>query len=656
MPDPLKKISLIAWLLVSGCGLPLMPSTESPPPATPPVVTTHPVEPQPVIETAPRNPQELSRVAAEYLERAREAPPSERGELILSAAALLLEAGQPGAAKRVLKDIDPAAMTVQSRWRMHLLGAEIALRENRSADAMRALSALQGLNTPALQARKFGLLAQASLALGNRLTAVQALVDRGRWLESEQQTLKNQQQIWRVLETIPAAQIQQGRAATSDAVTAGWFDLALISDRYGADAYHYDAQLRDWRHRYPQHPASPTFLATLAPALIGPQRTADVRRIALLLPLASRYGRAAQAVHDGFLAMHAADPASIKPDVVVYDIGGEASLAPAYYRLAINEGADFVVGPLGKEAAGAVASSEPARVPILLLGTIPDTAFPDADVYQFDLSPEQEAKEAAQRAYLDGHRVAAVLHPDSDWGRRVQTAFRNGWEQLGGVIVNTQPYHAGDPSLAVKRLLNVDRSEARKDILAGRLGVPLKFQARRRQDIDCIFLAGGAAQARLVKPQINYFRAHDIPVYATSHVYAAQPDPVNDADLNGIVFGDMPWLLLNEGAAVARRSAFPPHTAAYRNTPLDRLYALGMDAYTIIPSLAYLRRNPIAEISGATARLHVSSDGHINRRLTWARFEEGVPVVQDAILEERRFDAQRPGITPTLETRRVGGT
>ncbi|MDH3280705.1 MAG: penicillin-binding protein activator, partial [Gammaproteobacteria bacterium] len=196
-----------------------------------------------------------------------------------------------------------------------------------------------------------------------------------------------------------------------------------------------------------------------------------------------------------------------------------------------------------------------------------------------------------------------------------------------------------------------------RNLLANRLGVTLKFQARRRQDIDCIFVAARAAEARLLKPQINYFRAHDVPVYATSHVYAAQPDPVNDADLNGIVFGDMPWLLLDDRAMRARRDSLPQQVSAYKNTPLDRLYALGMDAYTIVPSLAYLRSNPVSQISGATARLNVTRSGHINRRLTWARFENGLPVVQDTILEDRRSNLDEAGrISPAPESRQVGGT
>jgi len=632
------------------------PTNQTQAPRSPPTVTTHAVGPQ---TPAARTPQELARTAAEYLEQARNASPPEREELTLDAAALLLEAGQPNEALQVLKGIDAAGIPTHLRWRLKLLRAEIALRQSRPDDATRELAALGGLQDRTLQAQRLGLLAQAALAKGNRLTAVQALVDRGRWLDSDDRVLQNQQQIWRVLESAPVAELRQARTTATDRVTAGWLDLALISDEFGSDPYRYDAELRNWRISHPEHPASDMFLATLAPALIGPRQIMQIHRIALLLPLASKFGHAAQAVHDGFIAMQNADPKPGKPEVVVYDIGEEPSLAPVYFRLAINEGADFVVGPLGRDAVNAVVANVPIRTPILLLGTVADTLSLGADVYQFDLSPEQEANQVAERAYLDGHRIAAVLYSDSDWGQRVQTAFRSRWEQLGGLIIGNQSYPArgGDLSGAVKRLLNVDRSEARKNLLANRLGVGLKFQARRRQDIDCIFVASRVSEARLLKPQINYFRAHDVPVYATSHVYAAQPDPVNDADLNGIVFGDMPWLLLDDRAMRLKRNLLPEKVSTYKNTPLDRLYALGMDAYTIIPSLEYLKSNPISEISGATARLTVAPSGYINRRLTWARFEKGLPIVQDAILEERRSNPDEAGnASPAFESRQVGGT
>ena len=43
-----------------------------------------------------------------------------------------------------------------------------------------------------------------------------------------------------------------------------------------------------------------------------------------------------------------------------------------------------------------------------------------------------------------------------------------------------------------------------------------------------------------------------------------------------------------------------------------------------------LRAQPQAEYTGATGRLSIGADNRVNRRLTWGRFESGVPVLVDA--------------------------
>ena len=70
----------------------------------------------------------------------------------------------------------------------------------------------------------------------------------------------------------------------------------------------------------------------------------------------------------------------------------------------------------------------------------------------------------------------------------------------------------------------------------------LEFEPRRRQDIDIVFMAAFPAGARQLMPQLAFHHGADLPVHATSHVWSGVPDPANDRDLDGVVFGDMPWL------------------------------------------------------------------------------------------------------------------
>ena len=68
--------------------------------------------------------------------------------------------------------------------------------------------------------------------------------------------------------------------------------------------------------------------------------------------------------------------------------------------------------------------------------------FFTANLFQFGLSPEDEAKQIAQRAWFDGHNKAAMIYPEGNWGKRVAAAFKQHWEQLGGRVASEQHYPA----------------------------------------------------------------------------------------------------------------------------------------------------------------------------------------------------------------------
>ena len=137
-----------------------------------------------------------------------------------------------------------------------------------------------------------------------------------------------------------------------------------------------------------------------------------------------------------------------------------------------------------------------------------------------------------------------------------------------------------------------------------------------------------APQARLLLPQLR--TRQDLPgeVYATSAVYEGRPNPALDRDLDGLQFCDSPWLLGGYVPGdVPERSALAglPTT----DGPAARLFAYGIDAWRLLPLLDWLEANPGQAVDGATGKLSADRNGRIRRLLTWARFENGVPVVVD---------------------------
>lgn len=567
--------------------------------------------------------------AQEYERLAAAAAPPMKQQYLLSAAEALIKGGQIEEARRKLDAVSPTGLDPEVGARKHIVEARLALAEG--APEMASARLDEAAAVPDLSATLRGdlyeLRARIARARERPFEALRHYVQRDQYVTGEAAG-QNQLALWRLLESLPADALRRGLAGARDPQLAGWIELALVAREHDGDVVGTNHAIAQWRNRYPGHPAGERLLDMLA--LGAPVVAERIEHIALLLPLTSDYGVAAQAVRDGFLAMHARTPEAVRPVVTIYDLGSEPARTPEVYERAVREGAQVIVGPLGREAVNAIVRDASLAVPTLLLNHTDAQDTGAAPLFQFGLPPEQEARQAAERAYFDGCRQAGVLYAADGWGQRMMGAFVAHWQRLGGLVLANQSYteEESDYSTPVKRLLNIPESELRRATIARLIGQQIAFQARPRRDLECLFLAADAASARLIKPQLNYHHARHVPVYATSHVYGGKPDPVKDADLDGIRFGDMPWMLARNGRVAELRRAIQSDWP-YAGTDLDRLYALGVDSYAILPHLNQISTEAATRYPGVTSGLSLGPEGRLQRQLAWAQFRRGVPRLLD---------------------------
>ncbi len=170
----------------------------------------------------------------------------------------------------------------------------------------------------------------------------------------------------------------------------------------------------------------------------------------------------------------------------------------------------------------------------------------------------------------------------------VAAAFAEELTQHGGTLLDVGRYEnaRADFSDIIKQILQVH----------GVKGEP----ATHRTDADFVFIAGAAGTARLIVPQLKFNYAGDVPVYATSDSF--EPDPSANADLDGMFFVDMPWMVSADPVTGqirdSVRAAWPARTARR-----DRLYAFGFDAYRLVPALRSKSLSATNKISGVTGKL-----------------------------------------------------
>ena len=110
-------------------------------------------------------------------------------------------------------------------------------------------------------------------------------------------------------------------------------------------------------------------------------------------------------------------------------------------------------------------------------------------------------------------------------------------------------------------------------------------------------------------------------MYATSHISSTKQDSDKDRDLDEIQFVDIPWMLdQNKNHDYAEINKLWPD----EGSRFSRLFALGIDAYRLIPSLRRLMVHPDESGSYHTGELSVDKNGRVHRRLLMATYEKGL--------------------------------
>lgn len=316
--------------------------------------------------------------------------------------------------------------------------------------------------------------------------------------------------------------------------------------------------------------------------------TETVPHIAVLLPLGSGpFVSHAEAVRNGFLAAAEVQGTSVLP-LRIYAASDDANVILSGYRQAIAAGARLVVGPLTRTAVSAVAATNLIPVPTLVLNVPDGVAIPPERLFMLSLQVESEAKLVARLAYDEGaRRVYSVAGTDA-LSKRMHDAFIEEFKRLGGAHADEQIY-GGDRASLERYRAGIAASNA-----------------------DAVFLALDAERGRAVRPYLGA-----LPVYATSQIFPGTDAQLAAFELADVRFVGMPWLLQPDHAAVM----VYPRPAYGGDLDLQRLYALGIDAFRIGQELA--AGHTRFTLDGVTGQLVLGADHQFRRALPVAQFVDG---------------------------------
>lgn len=553
------------------------------------------------------------------------------------------------------------------------LNIELLWRRDGAANAwpaMTSLTAPDAATQRTARARFFELRQRLALANALPVEAVRSALEREKLAADASAVPALRTALLSELRTAIDAGLRiDPRLAGRDAMVRGWLEAASLAARAARVPASGNAAITAaWQRRYPNHPAraaliathldaSPATMAATMPATEAASSAAasragsgagtgagagartdagtgaDAAHVAVLLPLSGRLASAGHDVRDGLIAAHFAYGADA-PALRFYDTANatDASAMRALIDRAVAAGAKFLIGPLGRDEV-AFAAGSPNTVPQLLLNVLPttipspaapaDSAAQNAQwLWQYALSPEEEATLAAQRALAANQRRAIILLQNGEWATRVGAAFRSTFEAGGGRVL-AQESLAEDSGAAIEKALRLDQSRARHRRLQSILDETLVFQPRRRGDVDLLFTPGSAQQLRQLRPQLKFNGAADIPTYATADAW----DGNRSGELDGLLFADMPWMIAPP-TGEALRLATQLESAGDEPRRHGRLFAFGYDAWLLQASMRQrLATGPgdaPLRIDGVTGILSIGTSGVVQRELALARIQAGV--------------------------------
>ena len=324
---------------------------------------------------------------------------------------------------------------------------------------------------------------------------------------------------------------------------------------------------------------------TAKPASLPPKPAVD---IAVVLPLnVAAYARAAEAVSAGF----AAGAAGGRTTYVVIPHAEDGVLGA--FEAARQSGARVIVGPLVRDDLKVIAQANLELPWTLALNQFEDTASGPTRLFTFSLAVESDARTIARRMRDAAAQNVAIVGGESPLLKRFAGAFATEWLLGGGNAPNSFRFDPAPEALTVLK----------RDIV--------------KRAPDAALLAVDGNSAPLVKPFLG-----TVPAYASGLLFD-QMSAATLRDLDGLAIVEIPWLVTPGAPEFAK---YPRRD--FGSASLERLYALGLDAFRIAEALLDGPPEQFA-LEGATGRVTLAEGRQFLREGRLAIYRAGQLVPLD---------------------------
>ncbi|UTJ46967.1 penicillin-binding protein activator [Atlantibacter subterranea] len=626
--------------------------------------------------------------SAYYLQQMQQSSDDTKTNWQLLAIRALIQEGKRQQATELYQQLPEKLNDAQRRERS-LLDVELILANKNYQGAAAQLASLDTSDfSDAQKARYYQ--AQIDASQGRpSLELLRALIAQEPLLKPADKQ-KNIDATWQALSAMTPEQANALVINADENVLRGWLDLQRMWFDNRSDPAMLKAGIQDWQTRYPQNPG-----AKLLPTqLVNVQnfKPASADKIALLLPLngqAAVFGRAIQqgfeaAKNSGVSPVNApqtpvaaqpaaetaqqpigtdgvASPSAANVNDLTQDAASPAAVPqPAETQTATNapanpgaeikiydtssqplnqvlnqvqqDGASIVVGPLLKpNVEELVRSNTPLNV---LAMNEPENVQNRANICYFALSPEDEARDAADHIWQQGQRNPLLLVPRSALGDRVTRAFAEQWQHLGGAAVLQQKFGSvselkmginSGSGIALTGSPVASSLPSQQATTIGGLTIPApptdaQITAGTSGNVDAVYIVASQDEIALIKPMIAMRTGshNGATLYASSRSAQGNTGPDFRLEMEGLQFSEIP-MLAGDNPGLQQQAL----AAVNNDYSLARLYAMGVDAWSLANHFSQMRQVQGFQLNGNTGTLTADGDCVINRKLTWLKYQQG---------------------------------
>lgn len=447
------------------------------------------------------------------------------------------------------------------------------------------------------------------------------------YIELEKWSSKDQRQqvlssTWNFFSKLRSDQMDKIAVGTNETTLQGWIELSIAyqtTTLVGAsDNENLKQAFHDWAIRYPNHPGNGVI------SMLTGEQTLNVdnegKKVALLLPLSGTSHIFGETIRQGYFDAMKFYPQEPQQNIVTFDTAS-ASLDKLIQQ-AKDKDVELIVGPLLKGDVNYIKQLAPG-IPVLALNKVENKSDTRNKMCYFALSPEDEAKDAANHIFAQNKLKPLLLVPQNELGKRVAQNFAKQWSQLS---VNSSPayvqYFGNAKTLSDSMNKNVGIELVGEPIVLNDMPSESMSLVDNFTDFDAIYIYSSYDELTLIKPMldmgadkpIGHSSSASVALYSSSKSHVANASNDFYYDLNQTQYAEIPLISNQLDTSIELPDSIK------KDYSLMRVYAMGIDAWRLANRFNQLSSNQTNFLDGMTGKLSTSEQCEITRALSWQQY------------------------------------